>query len=108
MIYSNDQWISVGAQQSAPYFSPNNFACGSVRYNGTLQCIEVYDGISWLKLTEHVNISMSPKASDLLDWASKKREEEKLYESDPRLKDLYEKLQLMTALVRKEKLNQVE
>ena len=50
---------------------------GNMRYNPNSQNIEVYDGSTWIILSaHHANINLTPEAVSLLEWASKKRDEE--------------------------------
>ena len=50
---------------------------GNLRFNTTRQCLEVYDGNTWLQLSEsHASVGLTPDAENALDWAIKKRSEE--------------------------------
>lgn len=74
-----------------------------MRYNSNTQTIEVYDGNTWLALAGSADVSLSPEAQQVLDWAYKKMKEDEqlevLMKKHPGLKDLNEKFTLMKALV---------
>ena len=74
-----------------------------MRYNSNTQTIEVYDGNVWLALAGSADVSLSPEAQQVMDWAYKKMKEDEqlevLMEKHPGLKDLHEKFTLMKALI---------
>lgn len=56
---------------------------GDLRFNGSNNMIEVYDGNSWFQVHGgHAYVDLSSDVKDLLEWARKKKIE------DDRLKDL--------------------
>jgi hypothetical protein len=55
---------------------------GNMRYNTNNQCIEVFDGTSWIMLNmDYASVGLNNEAESLLDWAKKKRDEELAWES---------------------------
>lgn len=57
--------------------STGNTAIGQVRYNGSSQNLEVYDGNSWLIMTSaYPTIELSPDVQSVLNWARMKMAEE--------------------------------
>jgi hypothetical protein len=55
---------------------------GNMRYNTTNQCIEVFDGNSWIMLNmDYASVGLNGEAESLLDWARKKRDEEMAWQS---------------------------
>ena len=78
-------------------------SAGMMRYNSNTQTIEVYDGNVWLALAGSADVSLSPEAQQVMDWAYKKMKEDEqlevLMEKHPGLKDLHEKFTVMKALV---------
>jgi len=107
-------WLRVESGNSyTPYFNmnSNNPAVGQVRYNGSNQNLEVFDGSIWQNLTSGSSacISMSNAAEEILVWAQKKMEQEQELESlmkrNPGLQDLHEKFELMRALCQNEEQN---
>lgn len=63
-----------------------NTLVGQVRYNGSTQNLEVYDGSSWLVMsTAHPSIELSPHVQSIISWASVKMAEE------ARIKELADK-----------------
>ena len=97
------RWMSVYSGAHNPYISPGSMSAGMVRHNSNTQTLEVYDGNTWLALAGSGDISFSPEAQQVMDWAYKKMKEdeqlEMLIEKHPGLKDLHEKFTLMKSLV---------
>ena len=57
--------------------STGNSLIGQVRYNGSSQNLEVYDGTSWLMLqTAYPTIELSGEVQSILNWARAKMAEE--------------------------------
>ena len=55
----------------------NNTLIGQVRYNGSSQNLEVYDGNSWLIISSaYPNIELSPHVQAVVNWAQTKMAEE--------------------------------
>jgi hypothetical protein len=55
---------------------------GNMRFNTSMQRIEVYDGNNWIQLnTSIAAVGLNPEAESLLDWARQKRDEELAWES---------------------------
>ena len=67
-----------GGTNSAPYISPGSRSGGILRYNETLESIEVYDGLSWQQLSV---IALTPNASTAIDWVMNKVAQEAKYEA---------------------------
>jgi hypothetical protein len=66
---------------------------GDVRYNTSMQRLEVYDGNMWIELgTSHASVGLTPDAESALDWAIRKRNEEMALEAkakdNPAIADL--------------------
>ena len=87
---------------------------GNLRYNTSMQRLEVYDGNSWLQLNEgHASVGLTPDAENALDWAIKKRMEdlelERLAKSNPTIADLLnqknellDKIKMVQTLIKEE------
>ncbi len=57
--------------------SPGYMNVGEVRYNTSIQRLEVYDGNMWIELnTSHASIGLTPDAELAIDWAKRKLNEE--------------------------------
>lgn len=57
--------------------STGNTLIGQVRYNGSSQNLEVYDGNSWLIMTSaYPTIELSPEVQSVVNWARMKMAEE--------------------------------
>ena len=68
---------------------------GDVRYNTSMQRLEVYDGNMWIELnTSHASIGLTPDAERALDWAIKKAQDELVLiekaKNNPAIADLLE------------------
>ena len=58
--------------------SANNTLVGQVRYSGSSQCMEVYDGMTWLTMTgASPTVDLAPHVQAIVEWAQKKMAEEK-------------------------------
>lgn len=85
---------------------------GDVRYNTSMQRLEVYDGNMWIELnTSHASIGLTPDAESAIDWAIKKRQEdlelEQLAKTNSTIADLInqkkeldDKIKMVQTLVR--------
>ncbi len=103
-----------GGNASWPSFynSPtSNSLVGQMRYNGSNQCIEVYDGSSWLMIgNSYPTIDLAPHVQAVVTWAQIKMAEESrlkaLATKHPSVADALaavekaeEQLRIVTALV---------
>jgi hypothetical protein len=69
--------ITNSSYGSWPTFYSSSPSAGLVRYNGSSQNLEVYDGHSWLPINgTHGTINLSITAKEAIEWASKKMYEE--------------------------------
>jgi hypothetical protein len=111
-VNSSGRYIQIGGGiPMAPYFSPGAQGAGQMRFNTNSNNIEVWDGVAWKEISNnYASVGLTSEAESLLDWARTKRDEDmrfkNLMESHPGLKDLKEKLDLMTLLVSKEQSTQ--
>jgi hypothetical protein len=111
-VNSSGRYIQTGGGiPMSPYFSPGAQGAGQMRFNTNSNNIEVWDGVTWKEISNnYASVGLTSEAESLLDWAREKRDEDvqlkTLMESHPGLKDLKEKLDLMTQLVSKEQATQ--
>lgn len=57
--------------------SSGNTLIGQVRYNGSSQNMEVYDGVTWLTMaSSYPTVELSPEVQSVLNWARAKMAEE--------------------------------
>ena len=78
-ITASGRYMQVVGGNSSTYVNSFNGAqgVGNMRYNTSSQCMEVYDGNSWMTINmDHANVGLNSEAESLLDWARKKRDEE--------------------------------
>ena len=69
---------------------------GDVRFNTSMQMLEVYDGNRWVEInTSHASVGLTPDAEMALDWAKQKLNEELALEqkakNNPAIADLLNK-----------------
>jgi hypothetical protein len=100
-IASNGKYLNIhGGYGGSTYITnSSDMGVGNVRYNPTLQRLEVYDGRAYIELNMAVaSVSLSQEAELLLDWAKEKRNEEleleRLALTNPAIKDLQDKVKL--------------
>ena len=84
-----------GGNAFMPYVNMSNHSAGMMRYNGSSQSIEVYDGASWLQIaSNNVSIDLSGSANAAIMWAMTKMAEEaelqKLANDHPAIRAAYE------------------
>jgi hypothetical protein len=106
-INSSGPYITVHSNMSGPYISPGAQSAGMVRWNSSSSSMEVYDGNTWMALGAWADITLNPEVVEIIEWAKRKRVEERrideLAAKHPGIQDLKEKLDIMIALVNKEK-----
>jgi hypothetical protein len=57
--------------------SSSNSLVGQMRYNGSSQCIEVYDGNNWLMVgSSYPQVELAPHVQAVVAWATCKMSEE--------------------------------
>lgn len=96
--------------QVSSYYPPqiygNGQSAGQVRYNTSTQQMEVYDGSSWISISQTATVGLTMPAEDAIRWAQTKMAEESALklrlEKHPGLKDAYEKFQIMDILCKEE------
>ena len=101
--------IVANGHESKPYISPGAQSAGMVRYNTNMDCLEVYDGISWLVLgTYSPLVELDFQTKEIVGWArAKMLEEQQLLElakKHPGLQEAYERLEIMKTLTLKEEM----
>jgi len=76
-VTSYNPYFSV---RSAPslYINMSTPSSGMMRYNGNVSSVEIYDGSYWQAITNYQEIGLTPQATEILDWAKKKMQEEHL------------------------------
>lgn len=87
---------------------------GDVRFNTSMQMLEVYDGNRWVEMnTSHASVGLTPDAESALDWALRKMREdlelEYLAKSNPTIADLInqkkeldDKIKMVQTLIKEE------
>ena len=93
----------MNSYSSTPSFSPGAQSAGMVRYNTNMQCLEVFDGISFVTLgAAHPTVELAPASREGLEWAMRKQQEERelkaMLERHPGLRELHDKFEMMKVL----------
>lgn len=73
-VYSSGKFVTANSTVGGPYINLGNPSAGLVRYHN--QQMQVYDGASWLALGCTASVGLTPDAELLLEWVSKRRDEE--------------------------------
>jgi hypothetical protein len=97
----------AGGSMSYPYIDMTRPSAGMVRYNGSSQNFEIYDGSTWMTMYSAVaTVSMDYEVQTILNWARDKMAEDlrlkELAQRHPGIADLQEKLAVMIALVQQQ------
>lgn len=94
--------VMITGGTSTPWIDMSQPSAGMVRYNGTSQNMEVYNGVSWMAMGSYPTIQLDAHVQEILHWAEKKMREEleleKRMEQHPGLRDAYEKFKVMDVL----------
>jgi hypothetical protein len=98
-IHTTSPYITVSGGMSNTYVNGYSGAqgVGNMRYNTSMQKIEVFDGNNWIQLNMGIQgIGLTGEAESLLNWAAKKRNEEieieSLAKDNPAIKDLVDQI----------------
>lgn len=79
----------------------SNTLIGQIRYNGSGQNFEVYDGSNWLLMSSsHPTVELSGDVQACLRWVKQKMAEEESALKYPAVKNLKDKLEFAKALVK--------
>lgn len=95
-ITSNSRYIRAnGGTSSPPYINMSNTSAGMIRYNGTSQNMEIYDGMSWLTLsTNYATVGLTLDAEQAIEWVKeemqKQAKRQRLVKENPALQKAYE------------------
>jgi len=107
-IHSSSPYITIGGGSSSTYVNgyPGAQGVGNLRYNTTMQKMEVFDGNSWMQLSmASPSVGLSGVAQTAIDWAVNKMNEESALkarmEKHPGLKQAYEQFQIIDILTKK-------
>jgi hypothetical protein len=112
-VYGSGPYLTTTNNSATNYM--NNYSgaqgLGNIRFNTTIQGLEVYDGTMWHPIMmDTVSVSLTGDAVDAIGWVNQKRVEEhkikELAEKHPAVADQLaavreaeEKLRMITALV---------
>lgn len=105
--------INVGNNSySTPYIDMTRASAGMVRYNGTSNSLEIYDGFTWLTIAStYPTVELTAEVQSILEWARQKRTEEAewlklasdnatLQDAIDTLKKAQEQVKILVALVK--------
>jgi hypothetical protein len=78
-----------GGHSSGPYVNMSNPSAGMMRYNGSNNNTEVYDGMSWVTMGGSIGtVGLNVVAESAIDWALKKWQKSKNGKNWQRLQKL--------------------
>lgn len=103
-LTTQDPYLVIeGGYNSSPYISPGAGGAGHLRWNSSMQEMEVNDGVTWRSLGSNpTTIYLAEDAKNAIGWALKKMQEERELEDrmqrHPGLRDTWEKFKIMEAL----------
>lgn len=107
-VFSNSGTVAGHVTGSVlPYFAhPSGPPAGMVRYNGSSQWLEVYDGVAWHPINQSLSMDLAPEVQEILKWARQRRAEEEeldwLCRDHPGVQAAREQLEIMRRLVKSE------
>lgn len=72
-VNSTSKYITVtGGSPASTYISPGSVGAGMLRWNPSMNCMEVNDGNMWKTIDMgYANVELTYDAESLLDWARK-------------------------------------
>ena len=83
-IHTIGKYMQVIGGGASTYVNanPNAQGVGNLRFNTSIQRLEVYDGSSWLELNmPHASVGLNGVAEEAIDWVRQQMEEEKRLEA---------------------------
>lgn len=102
-IHSSSPYGIVVSYHNPPHINNGGQGAGQVRYSVSSQCLEVFDGSSWMNISQQVHVGLDLNAEEVIRWAGEKMHEEKALkakmEKYPTLKSAYEQYKMVEALV---------
>lgn len=102
-LTSSSTYVTVQNPYAPTIYNNGMMNVGNVRYNPSTQQLEVYDGNMWQAISNGATVGLSYEADTAVRWAiEKQKQEEELkakMEKYPALKDAYEQLEMVKALV---------
>ena len=109
-LYGNSSWLTISQQGTTmPYLNTTQPMTGMIRVNPGMSRTEVYDGQNWVQFGSDAHVDLSEHSKKVLLWAEGKMEEDaklkQLIDKHPGLRDAYERLEIMKALVMEQESN---
>jgi hypothetical protein len=101
--HSSSSLLNVNVSGSVPYITNNTAPLsGMVRWNPGAGYMEVYDGTTWYRYAQNLNVELSPEIEATVRWAQRKQAEEQeldeLCRQHPGLRDAREQFEIMRRL----------
>jgi hypothetical protein len=98
--------LTTSGAYTTPYIGNNGQSAGNVRWNTMTQQMEVFDGSTWINISQNVTVGIMATAEEAIRWATQKMQEEidlkQRMDQHPGLRDAYEKFQMMDILTKEE------
>ena len=102
-LTSSNAHLTVSTPYSPSIYNNGQVGVGNVRYNTTMQQLDVYDGSQWLVISNSATVGLSFEADSAVRWAIEKQKEELELKAKmdkyPALRDAYDQLEMVKALV---------
>jgi hypothetical protein len=79
-IHTSGKYMQVIGGSASHYVSAQagSQGVGNLRFNTSVQRLEVYDGMTWLELnTPHASVGLNGAAEEAIDWVQRQMAEEK-------------------------------
>ena len=78
-LTTHDPYLVIeGGYNSSPYISPGAGGAGHLRWNSSMQEMEVNDGVTWRSLGSNAStIYLTEDAKSAIGWALKRMQEER-------------------------------
>lgn len=96
MIKIQNSGYPVVFQMDNSYILPS--ITGAVQWNGMSKKFEVSNGSNWMAIDNSITLNSDAEYGNIVQWARKKMQEEqeleRLAETDPTIKDLYDQLKI--------------
>lgn len=106
LVSRDSDMLKINSNMNLPYISPGAQSAGMVRFNTSQQCLEVYDGQTWVRLNYDAELELNPQIRETVEWARRKQREEHELEmlcaQHPGLQEAWDRFRLMRELVKQE------
>ena len=75
-ITAGSGYVEIHRSGAHTYIGDMGPDSGCVRYNTSTQEIEVFDGLTWIVVSQYINIDLTGRVKAILAWAEKQMKHE--------------------------------